>query len=529
MNRLAALSACTAALAVLGVVGPQTPAASARPSGPKACVPLIGTNQLIPPLPGIVTPLPGDKSPAVFTVLPPARSQSSLPRAVHLRDGTVGFNSFLETALRRGSIYVRPRHSVGVWRKVPTPGCLDGHVVGVSVNNNMLVALDRDGWIYSLDNLLAAPVTWNWTRLYGAPIWLWPGLTVPNDPHNARKWSLSHRISRRFTDPAGNTHHLTAGLVQVVALTGGGSRIVFLDPWLPADYSYEIGGPVGGRFISEAVSTSGSVTFVTNRHGDMYTRAYDLDFAGSNNIPHRYTWQRHNIKRAQAPSQLEERFNPGFTPVALPAKDWHHQPKVPGEVTSRISIHDSGPAVEDRELRVEGRRNGATGFWHKSLYATAWRFTPTGDRLARPILDADPSTDQSSLTLAPPTGVHFAGALPDGWRLSATDFDWAQTRHPMVLKSPSGRTYPVTLATTDGLRFVPRGPGLDAQPRSMDGALDVREAKPWATDSGELRRFVKQHLQGRDIFEVGVQVSSRSLVISPAGILQPPLATLTRR
>ncbi|GAA3036526.1 hypothetical protein GCM10010528_16510 [Gordonia defluvii] len=508
------------------------PGAHAQPtpsSQPLACVPLIGTNQLIPPLPGIATPLPGDKGPAVFTVLAPARSSAGLPAAVHLRDGVVGFNSFIETALRHGSLYTRQRDSTGPWRKVPTPPCLDGRIVGVSVNNNMLVALDRNGWIYSLDNLLSAPVTWNWTRLHGGPIWLWPGMTVPTDPRQARTWSLSHRISRSFTDAAGHTHPLTAGLVQLVSLTGDGSRIVYQDPWLPADYSYEIGGPLGGRFRSEAISASGSVTFVINRHGDMYTREYDLDFAGSNNIPERYTWQRRGINGAQAPSQLEERFNPAYTPVALPAKDWRHQPKVSGEVTSRISIHDSGPAVEDRELRVEGRQHGTTGFWHKQLFAPAWQFTTTGDALARPVLNADPSTDQSALTLAPPSGVNFAGALPAGWRLSTTDFDWAQTKHPMVLTSPTGRNYEVALYTTDGLRFLPRGPGLDDELRTMDGALDLRAAEPWAPDSAELRRFMKQHLAGKDIFEVGVQVSRNRLVIAPAGLLTTPLGTLTRR
>lgn len=40
---------------------------------------------------------------------------------------------------------------------------------------------------------------------------------------------------------------------------------------------------------------------------------------------------------------------------------------------------------------------------------------------------------------------------------------------------------------------------------------------------------MKQHLAGKDIFEVGVQVSRNRLVIAPAGLLTTPLGTLTRR
>ena len=196
-------------------------------------------------------------------------------------------------------------------------------------------------------------------------------------------------------------------------------------------------------------------------------------------------------------------------------------------MTTRISIHDVGPAVEDRELRVEGRRNGQTGFWHKRLSAQTWKFTPTSGPLTGRVLAGDPGTDQSSLTLAPPTGVNFSGALPDGWKLSATDYDWAQTTHPMVLTSPTGRTYPVELHTTDGLRFLPRGAGLDGEPRAMDGALDLRGAHP--SQSAELRSFRNKHLAGKNIFEISAQVSRDRLVLSPAGLLTSPLTTLHRR
>ncbi|NLE80358.1 MAG: hypothetical protein GX610_12385 [Rhodococcus sp.] len=66
-----------------------------------------------------------------------------------------------------GSLCTRPRGSDAPWRKVNTPGCLDGHIAAISVDGNMVVALDGNGWIYSLDNVLSGPMVWNWTRSFG--------------------------------------------------------------------------------------------------------------------------------------------------------------------------------------------------------------------------------------------------------------------------------------------------------------------------------------------------------------------------
>ena len=64
-------------------------------------------------------------------------------------------------------------------------------------------------------------------------------------------------------------------------------------------------------------------------------------------------------------------------------------------------------------------------------------------------------TDQSTSTLAPASPLTFAGGLPGGWRARTGNFDWAQTSHPVTLTSPTGRTYPVTMYTSDALRLIP--------------------------------------------------------------------------
>lgn len=525
------VAATLTAAAGLTAVTPTPVSAAPHPataSQPLSCVPLLSTFQVVLPLPGLFLPLPSIRGVSEFADLPAAPHGSNLPSRVDFRDADQGANSYAEFVLRRGSLYTRPRNSGATWRKVPTPPCLEGAITGMSVDSNMVVALDRNGWIYSMDNVLSGPLLWNWTRLFGSPIWFWPGVQVPDRGRAGDTWAISHRMSKSFVDARGFTHPTQAGLVQLVSLTGGGSRIVYQDPWLPPDHSYEIGGPLGGRFVSESLSSSGSVTFVMNRFGDMFTRKYDLDLAGSNDIPGRYTWQIQKRGTPSAPDQLQERFNPGYAAISLPAPDWVHQPKIPGEITPRISILTSGPRMEDRELRVEGRHDGQVGYWHKGLSEPSWRFTPTGGELARAVLaGVNPAADQSASTLAAPSNLSFAGGLPGGWRARVEDFDWAQTAHPLTLTSPSGRKYAVTMYTTDGLRLTPRGPGLDANPRTMAGALDVRSAHP--ERSAELSRFVRDVMAGRPIFEISVQVTQSHLTVSPATPLAPPLGTWIRR
>lgn len=514
-SRRVLTAACVGAM-IFGLPGriPTAGADVASGTEPLSCVPAVGTPQVVLPLPGLFLPLPSIKGVSEFGDLPLAPAEVDLPERVDFRDNTQGFNSEVDAVLRNGSVYVRPHNFDGAWRKVHTPDCLDGGIVGISVDNNMLVALDANGWIYSLDNLLSGPMLWNWSRSFGAPIWLWPGMKVPGDPLATNKWSISHRMSKSFKDAEGTDHPTTAGLVQLVSLTGDGSRIVYQDPWLPADYSYEIGGPEGGRFISESISTSGSVTVVMNRFGDMYTRKYDLDMAGANHIPGRYTWQPGEGKPS-APNQLLERVDPQYAAISLPAEDWQKQPKIPGEVSSLISIVDTGPTAENRELRVEGRSAaGSTGVWHKDLSATQWEFTATGDPLRMPILPNDPTVDQSALTLAKESETSFSGVLPRGWQLDLPNFDWAQTKHRAVLHSPTGRTYEVQMYTTDELRLIPRGPGLDNNPRGLEGALDVRSADPWGSENSELAGFVSDNLGGQSIFELTIRATSERLLIA---------------
>ena len=153
----------------IGAAAPTARAQSLGPDGPKDCVPPIGTNQIVLPLPGVFLPLPsigGGLLPELDR-LPVAAANLGLPGHLNFRDSGQGFNQVVEVVLRDGSLYAKPRgaeYEAAPWRRVPTPPCLDGQIVAVSVDQNMLVALDDQGWMYSLDNLLSGPMLWSWTR-----------------------------------------------------------------------------------------------------------------------------------------------------------------------------------------------------------------------------------------------------------------------------------------------------------------------------------------------------------------------------
>ncbi|WP_077040307.1 hypothetical protein [Rhodococcus sp. MTM3W5.2] len=141
------------------------PGATADPAG---CV-LVGT---------VGTPEIGaDPSTAGLEAFSPATA--ALPDQIHFRTSTETFNRRWSFTARDGGIYVKEAAAQGGWRSMPLPGCLAGKVVGVSADDDEVLAVDRDGRFYTLDHALRAPKDWNWSTRYGTPLWTGPGNTLP--------------------------------------------------------------------------------------------------------------------------------------------------------------------------------------------------------------------------------------------------------------------------------------------------------------------------------------------------------------
>lgn len=468
------------------------PIAAATPAGdPCHLIGSAGLPDLIP-----------DSSTLGLVSLAPA--DVPLPDTVFLRTTAETFNRRWSFALREHVVYVKETSQRGGWRTMKLPDCLRGRITGISADDDEMVAVDDGGNIYTMDHALNAPWTWNWTHRYGTPLWFGGGNTMP---YSTSRWSwsvISPGEDKVWRDTAGNDHPVELAKVShVYALSPDGSRITYLDPWLPADHSYEMATPLEGRFTAEALSAAASTSFVVNRYGDMYTRLFDFDISGANTVFFRYSYD--DQRTVPEPS------------VQLPAPAWTHQPKIPGQITDRISVHKTGPGSDSRELRVEGASQGRTGYWRKAVNDPAWAFVPTDLPLAGRLLD-NPVDDRSADPGARPTLYNFA-TLGAGPTLSVGGFNVGVAETPLAVRA-GGESVTLVLHTVDGLRQVPRDAGLTADPRTFNGTIEVPQAvlEHLGSYSPAIQNLLRGPLRGARFTATGVRVTDRLMSLDALGL-----------
>ncbi len=445
--RVLLLTSCLAALLASLVLG-SGKAAAAEPACP-AIVPDGTVNA-----PDGVRAGPAQPLPSLW-----ANGPAGLPGHVYLRGSTATFNRLYEFVTAGGDIYARRRDTDEAWRSVPLPACLDGKVSEIAADDDEMIVLDGGRHIYTMDNALKDPLLWNFSARWGAPVWTGPGFAIPTGT-SAWTWSvISPAEDEHWTDPAGNRTDVgTFKVSHIWGLRAGGRRMTFWDPWLPRDQSYEMCGPKRGRFRAVNISGSGSHLFVIGRHGDMFTRLYDFDVSGLDPIFFDYTYE-------------DQRGKGDGSPIQLPAEPWKRQPKIPGQITSAISISKLGIDAIHGTLRVEGVRRGKTGYWQRDLAAPfkrPWSFRPTGEPLSAKRLD-NPRRDTSGVGLAPSEDRRYV-MRSGGMRAEIDDFNtYCSPGHIRITQG--GKTQTVLFHHVDGLRQTERARGLDAEPRQQYGAL----------------------------------------------------------
>src|SRR5205823_6026715 len=134
-----------------------------------------------------------------------------LPKHVYLRTQTETFNRLYEFATHKGAIYVRARGSADPWRTLPLPLCFDGRVASISLDDDEMIALDDARRIYTMDNALKDPSSFNWTSRWGPPFWTGSGFAL-RDGVKAWSWSvISPLEDGTWVDPAGNRTAIGSG------------------------------------------------------------------------------------------------------------------------------------------------------------------------------------------------------------------------------------------------------------------------------------------------------------------------------
>ena len=335
-------------------------------------------------------------------------SPADLPDHVYFRTATESFNRHWYVAVRDGRVWVKPNEETGLrspgeWRLLgetglPSgPGLVRGDpptaVAEISADGCHLHALSTGGLFYRGTDLRRdVHRAFRWTDRWGWPMARGPGIAA--EFPTTRGWSVSdsHPFDvRRYTDPLGTSHSVGLGVAHVYRLSPDGTRIHYNDWWLPADWSRRVCGPERGTLRAAALSASGSTLFVVGEHGALYTRLYDFDTAGENDL---LTYS-YGLDGSSG------------TTRALPAEPWQRQPDVgAGEITDRITIFQDGVGNGARVLRVEGRRDGSTGLFTKRIFDDEWTFQETGLPLQGRVLDRAPGR---SVQDAP--GIRLDGTL----------------------------------------------------------------------------------------------------------------------
>lgn len=452
---------------------------------------------------------------------------ADLPDQVYLRTDHTSFNRRYQFVLRNGRIWFKSNAAVTErkepWAQVKMPACLAGTVIGISVDDDEMIALREDGGIYTMDNALKDYRLFNWSSRWGPLFWQGDGYKLPPG-YRAWSWSVvSPAEDKNYIDPAGNKFPVGNGKCSHIwTLLPGGQGLALHDPWLARDNSYGMCTPKRGRFRAINLSASGSTLFVINRYGDMYTRIYDFDLSGDDNAFLEYSYKDQSNKADPA--------------IQLPPAGWVHQPKIPGKITQNIGIHKVGANFQHRILRVQGvGPSGQNGYWQKDYHdmkAADWKFHRTDQPLHGPLLDNrahDSSLDNAgpSHDIAFERNMDQLNALAshphitgdDDWAAQLPDFNLYCSPDILRIRFSPNQHLDLILHTTDVVRLKPRPRGFSAEPRDFVGDIEVptKVYKNLANQPRKVQEFIQLYLKGKRYTDIKLSGTSQQITFKNFG------------
>lgn len=485
------------------------------------CILLAGTIGLPDP---VTDPLPiPDRGNGLATGAA-SDAPTDLPVQVVLRTDTETFNRRYQFALREGKLWFKSNTAVtGIqqpWAAVTMPLCLSGTVIGISVDDDELTAIRANGDIYGMDNAFKDYLLFNWSSRWGPPVWTGTGYHISAD-YQAWSWTvISPAEDKNWVDPADNLHAIGSGKVSHIwLLREGGQRYTYIDPWLPKDDSYEMCGPKRGRFRGVNLSASGSTVFTINRYGDLYTRHYDFDLCGADPVFFQYSY--------------EDQRGVSNPAIQLPSYDWLQQPKIPGTITHNISVHKMGENMAHRILRVEGvDAGGHSGYWEKEyqdMNPAAWKFTRTDQPLRGTVLDNRPY-DSSLDDAGPNEDARYARNMENlaslaqhaqvtgdaDWAGELLDFNFYCSPTQLRIHLSPTEHLDLILHATDTIRQTERARGLDDNPRSFPGNIEIPAATfaHLNTLPPKSQEFIQLYLKGKRYTDITLSGVTAQITIN---------------
>ncbi len=434
-----------------------------------------------------------------------------LPEKIYFRNKKENFNNQNEFVINDGIIWYRKRVPNSLWKPLPLHEDLNTPI-SIGTDSEHFIAIDQTGRIFSIkDKALSENITEkDWISTWGSPLWLGQGMQIPL---STKSWEISFfspSEDKFYTDKAGNKHGIGVGCTSLYLLSSDGQRITYLDPWLPSDLSYEICSPARGKFKSEKLSASGSTLFIINKYGDMYTRTYDFDISGGNDLILNYTYE---FKKQAISKDREPLFyEPLFTQRVISTEGWHLQPKIKGKITDNITIFKG--KENKRFLRVEGEiGDGVTGYFEKELDGKDWNFSATGKNLEGNIL-FNSEKETSNLSLGPDESKKFI-FRKDGLKMEIPNFHIYCSPAELNISFQNGKTLVLKLHTRETIRQYPRERGLTEEPIQLNGAIEIPQEtlENLATLSDEERDFILSYLKGKRFTNISVLATTENLII----------------
>lgn len=476
-----------------------------------------------------------------------------LSEDVSFRGNQQSFNQSYDSALTQGDIYVREKNAEAdtrVWQKLELPAGLAGDVVELSSDDEYIMAINSQRELYSMFKGDGDIAGFKWVKRWGAPFWYGDGLTLPED---IIAWDVSYVSNAHdeyYVDEAGNKQGVGPGVTSLFALRGDGSKLTYWDPWLAVDESREVATPIRGKFQAASMSASGSLIFVINQYGDMYTRVYDFDVSGADWAQFDYSYYDQTGKQTDEHKQpwrttlatlltMRDLYAPiafDSAPRQLPAPEWIHHAKIDGEITDRISVHKLGKGVESRIMRVEGwDTNGNSGYYEKDvleqLTDSQWRFVRTDHAIQGNKLLNTP-WDNTQMTLSDGEDIDYSGdgsqrligsILGIDWTANIEGFNIFASPAPIIFTINESDTLELTLHSTEDMRLLPRDSGITDRPLLLRGALEIPlEIVNNLDDQPEsIRKFLKRNSFTEQFNKVKISVTTDQLkLISPVNILK---------
>lgn len=324
-------------------------------------------------------------------------------------------------------------------------------------------------------------------------------LQIPSDT-KCFAMSQSGRFNHHRTDHDGNEHKANAGVTTLYLLKNNGMQIELEDPWsvkgrAPCIYTPQTENT---SFVAEKMDASASAIMAIGyeltegsptKTLKIITRLADIDHLGWNpGLTYTYEAQ-----------------TKGSQSFVLPGTQWEEHPLELGTdsfVTDKVCIEQTGAGNRERELRVEGSKDGEIGYFYKKMDPEAqWEFKVTNHTLIGTKLSsqADASNDNFSTT------VHSYSGETQNLSVHLTGFGDASHKAEMNLTIGQNH-YTIPLYSRRGLLNF----------------LGKKEPFYEMVIPKEYRKVpeILQLFKGKSVFEVKVKKGNGTLSILP-GVLPP--------